>query len=226
MRSLLKRKNLITLGLFALAIIAGTLSLRGPQEKPGTPPGKFDFWVLALSWSPTYCLQEGQDDTTQCGTNARKGFVVHGLWPQYESGYPANCTYGPERIDYRFADEMADLIPSPGLVFHQWRKHGRCTGLSPDAYFEATRQAAKHVEIPGNLLTAPSEKLSPKRIEAGFVTANTGLETSGMAVICNNGLFREVRICLDKAMKFRACAEVDADACRAGTLTIPEAGTQ
>ena len=219
-----KRKTLITLVLFSLAVITGAASLRGPQEKPGTSPGRFDFWVLALSWSPTYCIQDGQDDTAQCGSNRREGFVVHGLWPQYERGYPANCEYGPERIDYRFADEMADLIPSPGLVFHQWRKHGRCTGLSPEAYFKATRQAAEQVSIPRNLLTAPSEKLSPDVIEAGFLAANTGLETNGMAVICNNGLFREVRICLDKGMNYRACAEVDADACRAGALTIPEAG--
>ena len=220
---MLKRKNLITLALFALAVITGAVSLRGPQEKPGTPPGKFDFWVLALSWSPTYCIQDGQDDTAQCGAKHRPGFVVHGLWPQYERGYPANCEYGPERIDYRFAEEMADLMPSPGLVFHQWRKHGRCTGLSPDTYFSATRQAAKHVAIPREFLRAPSEKLSPDRIETSFAAANSGLEKSAMAVVCNNGLLREVRVCLDKSLRYRSCIEVDTDACRSNTLTIPEA---
>lgn len=217
------RNRLFTVALFALAIAAGAVSLRGPQEKPGTPPGKFDFWVLALSWSPAYCALNGDDDETQCGPGRREGFVVHGLWPQYEVGYPADCEFGPERIEYRLADEMADLMPSPGLVFHQWRKHGRCTGLTPDAYFAATRQAAKRVTIPDSLLTAPSEKMSPKRIEAGFIAANPGLEGDAMAVICHSGMFLEARVCLDKAMNYRACPEVDADACHTGALTIPEA---
>lgn len=218
------RKTLTTLLLFAVAVVAGIVSLLGPREKPGTAPGTFDFWVLALSWSPTYCRQEGGDDRAQCGMDRHDGFVLHGLWPQYETGYPANCDFGPERIDRRFADEMADLMPSPGLVFHQWRKHGRCTGLAPQDYFRATRAAAERVTVPDSLRRAPGTKLSPAAIEAAFASANAGLAPAGMAVSCLDGLFREIRICLDTKMNFRACREVDADACPVGSLVLPPPG--
>lgn len=218
------RRTLTTLLLFAVAIIAGIVSLLGPQEKPGIAPGRFDFWVLSLSWSPTYCRQEGRDDSTQCGADRHEGFVVHGLWPQYERGYPANCDFGPERIDRRFAEEMSDLMPSPGLVFHEWRKHGRCTGLTPEDYFRATRIAARRVSIPAALRRTPGIKLSPGAVEDAFAAANTGLAPAGMSISCLDGLLRDIRVCLDKSMDFRACPEVDADTCPVGSLVLPPAG--
>jgi ribonuclease T2 len=55
-------------------------------------PGQFDYYALVLSWSPTYC-NEGHDEDTQCNRRdgGRYSFVLHGLWPQYESGYPRDC---------------------------------------------------------------------------------------------------------------------------------------
>src|SRR5262245_26202773 len=54
--------------------------------------GDFDYYALSLSWSPTYCTsQVGQNDSQQCGPGRTYAFVVHGLWPQYERGWPENC---------------------------------------------------------------------------------------------------------------------------------------
>lgn len=220
---MISRRNLTTLALLAVAVLGGMATLRGPQEKPGDARGHFDFWVLALSWSPTYCLQDGDDDDPQCGAEARPGFVVHGLWPQYESGYPANCGLGPERIEWRFAEEMADLMPSPRLVFHQWRKHGRCTGQSPDAYFAATRQAAETVTLPAEFSGGATKRLSPQQIEASLAAANPGLDADEMAVVCHDGLLREIRVCMGTDFTYRACPEVDANACRASVIALPSA---
>ena len=58
----------------------------------GGGDGDFDFYVLALSWSPSYCAIEGDGaDPAQCANGRPYAFVVHGLWPQYEKGYPRDC---------------------------------------------------------------------------------------------------------------------------------------
>src|SRR5205823_211721 len=52
--------------------------------------GQFDYYVLSLSWAPTYC-QTHADDRAECSGKGF-GFVLHGLWPQYDNGgYPENC---------------------------------------------------------------------------------------------------------------------------------------
>ena len=52
----------------------------------------FDFYVLALSWSPSYCASFGdRANRQQCEADDPLGFVVHGLWPQFTTGYPTEC---------------------------------------------------------------------------------------------------------------------------------------
>ncbi|MET1411910.1 ribonuclease T [Roseibium sp. HPY-6] len=185
-------------------------------------PGEFDFYVLSLSWSPTYCKQEGDGaNPHQCNVRDPFRFVVHGLWPQYERGYPQSCS-GPRRIEKRIAVGMEDIMPSHGLVFHQWRKHGTCSGLSPDDYFALTRQAYEKVTIPGAFSRLDKRgKASPETVEKAFRLANPGLNDDAMAVTCSNGEFDEIRICLTKDLQFRACRNVDRSGCRAGSLAIP-----
>jgi ribonuclease T2 len=209
------------LGLFiSLALLSTALCA---QER--NRPGDFDFYVLSLSWSPTYCATDENPDRRQCdGSN--KGFVVHGLWPQFERGYPRDCRSErlPQRIPESIAAGMSDLMPSKGLVFHEWRAHGICSGLYPADYFALVRQAAGRIKIPGELARpAADRRLSPDRIEAAFATANPGLDRFSMAVACEDGAFSEIRICLDKALGFRRCPEVDRDACRAPQPLVPAA---
>jgi ribonuclease T2 len=185
--------------------------------------GKFDFYVLALSWSPTYCSQEGEDASPhQCEVPDPFRFVVHGLWPQYEQGYPQRCPGAPRRIDRRIAVAMEDIMPSHNLVFHQWRKHGTCSGLSPESYFELTRKAFEKVAIPGAFRTLDKRgKTSPSTVEKAFRLANPGLEEDAMSVTCERGALEEVRICLTRDLEFRSCREVDRSGCRTGNLTVP-----
>ena len=105
------------------------------QSQTGQKSGAFDFYVLALSWSPSYCAAEGPDaNPQQCGVDKDYAFIVHGLWPQFEKGYPSRCaTRIPDRVPNDLARSMVDIMPSFGLIGHQWRKHGTCwfepTGL-------------------------------------------------------------------------------------------------
>ena len=86
--------------LIYLSIILSVLlfqSLAKAQDYSENQPGKFDFYIFSLSWSPSYCenLQErGMSHSRQCGPRPYS-FVVHGLWPQYENGFPKNCIDHP-----------------------------------------------------------------------------------------------------------------------------------
>lgn len=186
-------------------------------------PGDFDFYVLSLSWSPTYCQDRGRSDRIQCGGPRPFAFVVHGLWPQYERGSPRDCDVGPRSgLPRRLVDSMLDLMPSPSLVRHEWRTHGSCSGLEPNDYFDLTRQAHDAVRIPSQFVDVSDYlTVSPREVESAFIAANPGLKASGIAVSCDSRRLKEVRICMTKDLRFRDCAEVDRKACRNNSLVMP-----
>lgn len=207
-----------------LAVVAALLALIAPAGAQDRP-GDFDFYVLSLSWSPTYCAASRRPDETQCGQGKAFAFVVHGLWPQYERGFPSDCRVTGRNPTRAQVDGMLDIMPSPGLVRHEWRKHGTCSGLDPRSYFDLVRQAAEKVAVPDALKSADREhEMSPAEIERAFVDANRGMRPSGIAVGCRSGDLQEVRVCLTRDLQFRSCAEVDRRACRAGRVAVPAAG--
>lgn len=185
-------------------------------------PGEFDYYVLALSWSPTYCRNAGRNaDPMQCNASKPFRFIVHGLWPQYERGWPDFCRSRFERPSHGTISEILDIMPSRGLAAHQWRKHGTCSGLSPERYFDLTRQAFETVKIPAAFQTIDRRgKTDPAAVEKAFRLANPGLRDAAMAVVCGKGRLKEVRICLDKDLSFRSCRAVDRSGCRANRLTV------
>lgn len=191
----------------------------GAQDRPGD----FDFYVLSLSWSPTFCATEATAaDRLQCGAGRSHGFIVHGLWPQRERGYPEFCRAEPRRAPAQLVRSMLDLMPSEGLVRHEWEKHGSCSGLSPEGYFALTRQARTRVTVPPGLESLDSRAtVDPDDIEAAFLRANPGLPGDAIAVTCGLQRLDEVRICLTKDLAFRSCPEVDARSCRASRVTVP-----
>jgi len=184
--------------------------------------GDFDFYVLALTWSPSYCENARRPDPTQCNLDI-PGFVVHGLWPQYERGYPEYCASNlPSRLPRSTISGIADVIPSPGAVQYQWQKHGVCAGLRPELYFSTVRRAAQKVVIPGAYRDVHADVYSQARtIEADFVAANPGMSDRGIAVSCDRDGVIEVRICLTKRLDFRRCVEVDRQACRLPKIELP-----
>lgn len=198
------------------------------RRVPGAVGSGFDFYVLALSWSPGFCSAAGAGRSpSQCAKGRDLGFVVHGLWPQNTSGYPSDCDTGVSRSPPRAAiDGVSDLYPDPGLARHEWRRHGTCSGLSPTAYFAAVRQARAAVTIPPQL-DAPhdAQQLAPLEITRAFLAANPGLQRDAMTVTCRSGMLAEVRICLTRDLRgFQSCPEVARDACRTRSLTVPPPG--
>jgi ribonuclease T2 len=184
--------------------------------------GDFDFYVLALSWSPTYCTLENQPDDAQCGVEEH-GFILHGLWPQYESGYPEYCRSAmSDRISNATIRSIFEIMPSAGLARYQWRKHGICTGLRQDAYFALARDAFRKIKVPAQFIDPPEDATrAPLDIERAFIAANPGLQSNAISVACKNRHLSDVRICLSKDLQFRACPEVDADYCRTKQISVP-----
>lgn len=189
----------------------------------GGPAGDFDFYVLALSWSPGFCAVEGDEKgRDQCRPGANLGFVVHGLWPQNERGYPVDC--GPaNRNPSRQSIEIANQVfPAEGLARHQWRKHGVCAGTSPTEYFNDVRRARDAVVIPRELTRVDSaQNWSPIDIERAFVAANPGLRTDMMSVACRRSQLQEIRVCFSRDLRsFRPCQEVDQQGCRIQQISV------
>lgn len=203
-------------------LAAGFLALTiGAARTEGEAPGDFDFYVLSLSWSPNYCATDDDPDRKQCDL-APAGFVLHGLWPQYEEGYPEYCASSASRwLKRSTLTAISDLMPSGGLARYQWDKHGLCSGLAEEDYFALMRQAFERVAIPAELKTISRDgKTTPEAIEAAFINANPGLSAVGIAATCNRGGLKEVRICLGKDLSLRTCPEVDADGCRAARMVL------
>ena len=192
------------------------------QDTRQNTPGAFDFYVLSLSWSPSFCDAAGERaPRQQCGERPYS-FVVHGLWPQYEKGFPEFCQVPAPRLDRNIVSSMLDLMPAPRLVFHEWDRHGTCSGLSPRAYFEAIRKTRAVVKIPPEYIDVSTAlTVTPDEVEEAFVKANPGLTREAVSVNCDNQRLREVRLCLSKDFRFRDCAEVDRRACRREQLIMP-----
>ncbi|GJB03209.1 ribonuclease [Aeromonas caviae] len=158
--------------------------------------GEFDYYAMALSWSPEHCaIKPG--DREQC---ARKlGFVLHGLWPQYQRGYPASCTR--ERLDADMEQQFAGLYPSRFLYRHEWEKHGTCSGLSQEAFHQLASDLRQKVKIPA-AYQSPEEPLRKNsfQLKADLASANEWLAPDNITVACADGgrFLREIYICINK----------------------------
>ena len=205
---------------------------QGGRSQTTYESGKFDYYVLALSWSPSYCAgaRSRSRDDQQCAPRDGKrfSFVLHGLWPQFEKGWPQDCrSAAGDRVPRPVANRMLDIMPSDKLVFHEWRKHGTCSGLSIDGYFDLARSLHDKVKIPQRYqqVNDPRLTLPPQEVVNDFIAANPGLNRNMITVKCGGpgNRMEEVRVCFDRDGKYRACGrnEDQRKACAAPTMYIP-----
>jgi ribonuclease T2 len=227
LRQVTRNSAVIACLLLATLIGMAATSTASAQDRRQNTPGEFDFYVLSLSWSPSFCedaeerSRSGRSQRAQCGGRPFS-FVVHGLWPQYERGFPDYCERPAPRLDRNIMVSMLDLMPAPGLIFNEWDKHGTCSGLGPRAYFETIRKARAAVKIPPEFIELADPKtISPSEIEDAFIKANPGLSSDAIAVTCNRTRLSEVRICMSKDLQFRGCEEIDRRACKREQVVMP-----
>ena len=210
----------------AMAVGMALAAPAAAQDRRQNEPGKFDYYVLSLSWSPSYCEASAERAPNrapdqQCGARPF-AFVVHGLWPQYEHGFPSYCQVPAPRLDRGIVGSVLDLMPSPRLVFHELDRHGTCSGLTPHAYFETMRKARAAVKIPDDYLALGQPTMvTAADVADAFVKANPNLSRDDVAVMCDKKRLSEVRICLTRSFAFRVCPEVTQRACKLERMTMP-----
>jgi ribonuclease T2 len=181
---------------------------------PPSAAQPFDYYLLNLSWSPEFCY--GHPSAAECASHP--AFVLHGLWPQNTDGtYPQNCSTAPGPAD---TSQYSDIYPDPGLLQHEWRTHGTCSGLAPDAFFTAARTAFQSIAIPPALTQLTSQiSLPPAQILGLVATANPAITSSSLALSCGNNYLTALEVCLDKQLHPTACGPIRS--CRANTVRIP-----
>jgi ribonuclease T2 len=212
----------VLLILLAISTLAAGATARHRKSFDGEP-GTFDYYLLSLSWSPAFCLSD--PGAAECNGPRRFGFIVHGLWPQYDKGWPENCNVHRQVPD-NVVSSISDIMPARGLVYHEWSAHGTCSGLDPEDFFALLRRAYAGIAVPASLSRVAHEiEQSPSAIAAEFLHANPKLSAQSIVVTCTRQdapRLREVHICLDRDLNPRACsADAARGACRAATLIIP-----
>lgn len=213
-------RHITMIGLIAwFAMGLGALPVNADQDRAG----EFDYYVLALSWNASWCAREGDErGADQCDPRHDFGFTLHGLWPQNETGWPAYCRTTARDPSRQITGQMADIMGSGGLAWHQWKKHGRCTGLTAQDYFSHSRDAYEQINRPDILRQLPRDfDMPPRVVEEAFLEANPDLSADQVTVTCRNRMLQEVRICLNHDLTPRRCGRDVIRDCSASEVTVP-----
>jgi ribonuclease T2 len=186
---------------------------RGNRAQENAQAGVFDFYLLTLSWSPEYCATH--TDPAECSSHP--AFVLHGLWPENADGtYPENCSNAPGPAN---PGQYKDIYPDQSLLAHEWKTHGTCSGLAPDAYFQAERKAFTAVKAPTQLASLTSTiSLTPTAILADFTGANPSDASGDVVLACGNNRLTAIEVCLTKSLTATSCQGVKS--CRANVVKI------
>jgi len=192
--------------LFA-AILALIVPTAHVAHAEGERAGVFDYFVVSLSWSPNWCALEGNArNSPQCEES--HGWILHGLWPQFHRGYPSFCQTNERAPSRRMTSEMVDIMGTSGLAWHQWKKHGSCTGLSAQGYYALSRKAYGAIVRPAIFRKLDrSVKLPASVVEEAFLKANPAMEKDGITITCRNSHIQEARICLSRALTPVPCGQ-------------------
>jgi ribonuclease T2 len=177
----------------------------------------FDYYVLALSWAPTFCASHPAD-RAECGL--RRGFVAHGLWPQYAGGGgPEHCS-GADALDQETVEHARAAMPDERLIHHEWVVHGTCSGLTPHDYFATLIRAIGRLSIPSEFDGEAAHTMTASQIVAAFTKANPSMTGRSLVLRCRGAQLEEVRICLSRNLKPQPCGPDIRRHCRSGPLTI------
>ncbi|MTH96942.1 ribonuclease T [Roseibium sp. RKSG952] len=181
----------------------------------------FDYYVLDLTWFPNYCRPDRRHSHSVCQDAANRRFTVHGLWPDYQRGWPENCHADFRAPSRDLLDQYKDIMLSYQQGAHEWKKHGSCTGLTPQAYFDLTRQAYEKINIPSMFSgQGPAREVSASAIKQAFFSDNKGLGPEGMSISCHDGYLAGIEICLDTQLNFVSCPAIASNGCDASEIKV------
>lgn len=184
---------------------------QGPPPRQDGPTRRVPVagFTLAASWSPEYCHgARDQAGSMQCsGRAGRFGFVLHGLWPEAANGPgPQWCSATPRPSPEELRRNLC-MTPSPGLLEHEWAKHGSCAARTPEAYFAAARALWQRIRWPDADALSRRRDLKVGELRAAFLAANPGWQAEQVSIqLSSSGWLREVQLCLDANRKPASCS--------------------
>ncbi len=221
----MRQPSFAAAAVIAIALLA-VYAMRGTDRSERNVLGTFDYYALVLGWAPTYCAGEGRlRNDAECDARPPRAFVLHGLWPQYEKGWPENChTATKPWVPSEVIDEMRDIMPSKNLIVHEYRTHGTCSGLDPAQYFGVARKLYERITVPPRLKAPGAELvLSADEIEREFAAANPWLKPDMMSVSCRGPNLLDIRVCFGRDLVPRGCGanEDQRRLCRASEIAVP-----
>ena len=141
--------------LIAVGLLLTSTPGQARNRNASAEPGDFDFFLLSLSVAPSFCaLSPANQAKSECRTLTAADFqhtplTVHGLWPNRAgvsvNRQPQDCAGPPlDALPESLQAELRRFMPAgPGLARYEWRKHGACSGLAPEAYFTALTHLAQ-----------------------------------------------------------------------------------
>jgi ribonuclease T2 len=191
----------------AVCCLSGAVCLAAlKQRHTGKSDGRFDYYILSLSWAPNYCAGHPKDHSIECRAGRQANFVLHGLWPEANRGsMPTNCSPASP-VASSTARHMLQYYPSRGLIQHEWSTHGTCSGLSAGDYFSKVEQAFNAVRVPDQYRNLDhSQSFSVQDVEQNFASAN-GAPAGAFRISCRSGELVNVQVCMNKDLQYQACA--------------------
>jgi ribonuclease T2 len=147
----------------------------GKNRHSSDVPGDFDVYLLAQTWAPQFCCTKSDRCTTVGWAFSAKHLSLHGLWPAWSAPRdgapsPTDCAVKAALAFEQLPREYIDLAPAftrwnpelhraevGPLAKHEWSKHGTCSGLSPQAYFDEALRAMRAL---------PGERGTPRSVVA------------------------------------------------------------
>jgi ribonuclease T2 len=215
------RNKAITIGIaFIILLISSAAVARKRHHPTESAAGSFDYYLLSLSWAPSYCADHPNENSVECRPGQHEGFVLHGLWPQARSGPPPEDCGGASPVSQQTVRRMLAYFPSASLIQHEWAKHGTCSGLSSNDYFVKVEEAFKTVQVPDTYKNLSQQRsLAPQDIESSFARANHTQE-GAFRISCHSGELVGVEVCMTKALQFQPCSQSVRE-CSASQVRMP-----
>lgn len=212
-------KVIVSIVMAALCVCTGAEAKSKDHHLPANQSGKFDYYVMSLSWSPTFC--ESHQTNPQC--DKHPGFVLHGLWPQFQSGgYPQHCSTR-ETLTEESRALGVTVFPTEQLMVHEWQTHGTCNGTSAIDYLRTAQSAHDSIKVPPQLEPGGNKKaMTAQQIAKLVRDANPAVTARSLAIVCGNKELAEVRICLAKHdLKPIPCGNKVSSSCGTAPVQVP-----
>jgi ribonuclease T2 len=169
-----------------------------------------DSYVLAVTLSPAFCDNTPKwRNSVQC--RERKALNVHGLWPQAQKRSEAEyCAGGALQLSLAQEKALNSIMPDKSQREYQWKKHGRCSGLSSATYFDFLAKEFLEIRWPADLQTRGRDKvIERKSVMQALMKANPSISAEGIVLRCEGKerppLLQEIRICLTPEGTPRRC---------------------